>query len=81
MQNSMQKVLLICFSMGAIVFPVRAQVTTVAEACSKFAAKLTAAQQAGDIEKAQLIFQIGSQRIASNFNGATCSNVKPPSVK
>jgi hypothetical protein len=48
------------------------------EACGRFASKLSAAQAAGDSQKAQTIYQQGSQRIASNFNGATCPNVKPP---
>lgn len=36
------------------------------------------AQAAGDIQKAQTIFQEGSARIASRFNGASCPNVKAP---
>jgi hypothetical protein len=34
--------------------------------------------QSGDTAKAQKIYQVGSQRIASRFNGATCPNVQPP---
>ena len=48
------------------------------EACGKFAGKLSAAQAAGDTQKAQKIYQQGSARIASKFNGASCPNVKPP---
>jgi hypothetical protein len=48
------------------------------EACGKFAVKLSAAQAAGDTQKAQTIYQKGSARIASNFNGASCPNVKQP---
>ena len=48
------------------------------EACGKFAGKLSAAQAAGDTQKAQTIYQKGSARIASKFNGASCPNVKPP---
>jgi hypothetical protein len=43
-----------------------------------FAGKLSAAQAAGDSQKAQTIYKEGNQRIASRFNGATCPNIKPP---
>jgi hypothetical protein len=43
-----------------------------------FASKLSAAQASGDSQKAQTIYQEGSQRIAAKFNGATCPNVQPP---
>jgi len=33
---------------------------------------------AGDKQKAQTIYTEGSKRIASKFNGATCSNVTAP---
>jgi hypothetical protein len=34
--------------------------------------------KAGDTAKAQQVYSVGSQRIASRFNGATCPNVQPP---
>ena len=48
------------------------------QACERFASRLTAAQASGDSQQAQTIYQKGSQRIAANFNGATCPNVQPP---
>jgi hypothetical protein len=48
------------------------------QACQIFASKLGAAQAAGNTQKSQMIYQEGSQRIASRFNGATCPNIKPP---
>jgi hypothetical protein len=63
------------FALGA---PSGAQAVSLDEACGRFASKLSAAQAAGDTQKAQTIYQEGSQRIASRFNGATCPNVKPP---
>jgi hypothetical protein len=48
------------------------------QACQRFPSKLSAAQSAGDNEKAKTIYQEGSQRIASKFNGATCPNITPP---
>ena len=58
--------------------PLGAQGVSLKEACGRFASKISAAQAAGDRQKAQTIYQEGSQRIASRFNGATCPNVKPP---
>lgn len=58
--------------------PSGAHAVSLDEACGRFASKLSAAQAAGDTQKAQTIYQEGSQRIASRFNGATCPNVKPP---
>ena len=48
------------------------------DACARFASKLNAAVQAGDTAKAQQVYTVGSQRIASRFNGATCPNIQPP---
>ena len=62
----------------ALAAPLSAQAMSLDEACGKFAGKLSAAQAAGDTQKAQMIYQQGSARIASRFSGATCPNVKPP---
>lgn len=48
------------------------------QACDMFASKIQAALTAGDTAKAQKIYNEGSQRIASRFNGATCPNVQAP---
>ena len=50
------------------------------QACARFASKLNAAVQSGDSAKAQKVYQVGSQRIASRFNGATCPNVQAPAA-
>jgi hypothetical protein len=70
--------LLAAAALLALGAPLGAQAVSLDEACGRFASKLSAAQAAGDSQKAQTIYQQGSQRIASNFNGATCPNVKPP---
>ncbi len=57
-----------------------AQAVDLNQACARFAGKLNAAVQSGDTAKAQQIYQVGSQRIASRFNGATCPNVQPPAA-
>jgi hypothetical protein len=62
----------------AIAAHVGVRAVTVDEACKTFAGKLSAAQKAGDKQKAQDIYTKGSQRIAKKFNGATCPNVKAP---
>ena len=62
----------------ALAAPVGIRAITVDEACQTFAGKLSAAQKAGDKQKAQEIYSVGSQRIATKFNGATCPNVKAP---
>ncbi len=62
----------------ALAAPLGANAVSLDEACGKFAGKLSAAQAAGDTQKAQMIYQKGSARIASKFNGASCPNVKPP---
>ena len=62
----------------ALAAPLGAQAVSLEEACGKFAGKLSAAQAAGDTQKAQTIYQKGSAHIASKFNGASCPNVKPP---
>ena len=51
---------------------------SLSEACSTFATKLGSAQASGDTAKAQKIYIEGNKRIAMNFNGATCPNVKAP---
>jgi len=63
-------------AMASLAMP--AQAMNLSDACARFASKLNAAVQAGNTAKAQEIYQVGSQRIASNFNGATCPNVQPP---
>ena len=62
----------------AFAAPLSAQAVSLDEACGKFAGKLSAAQAAGDTQKAQTINQEGSARITSKFNGASCPNVKAP---
>jgi len=51
--------------------PAGAQAVSLDQACQTFASKLSAAQTAGDKQKAQTIYTEGSKRIASKFNGAT----------
>lgn len=48
------------------------------QACARFSSKMDAAIAAGDTAKAQQIYKEGSKRVAANFNGATCPNVKAP---
>lgn len=48
------------------------------EACARFSSKLNSAVAAGDTAKAKQIYQEGSKRVAANFNGATCPNIKAP---
>jgi hypothetical protein len=48
------------------------------QACARFSSKVDAAVAAGDTAKAQQIYTEGSKRVAANFNGATCPNVKAP---
>ena len=70
--------LAIASALIALAVPVGAQAVSLDQACQKFADKLSAAQAAGDKQKAQTIYAEGSKRIASKFNGATCSNVTAP---
>ena len=70
--------LAIASALIALAAPVGAQAVSLDQACQKFADKLSAAQAAGDKQKAQTIYAEGSKRIASKFNGATCSNVTAP---
>ena len=63
----------------AVWAPLGARAVSLNDACSTFAAKLSAAKASGDSQSAQTIYQKGSQRIASKFNGATCPDVNPPS--
>ena len=70
--------LLSAIGLLAIAAPLGAHAVSLDQACGKFAGKLSAAQAAGDTQKAQMIYQEGTQRIASKFNGASCPNVKPP---
>jgi hypothetical protein len=60
--------------------PLGARAVSLDQACQMFASKLSAAQASGDPQKAQTVYQEGSQRIASRFNGATCPNIKPPTL-
>lgn len=62
----------------AALTPNGARAISLEQACQRFSDKLSAAQSAGDSQKAQTIYQEGRQRIASNFNGATCPTIKPP---
>jgi hypothetical protein len=48
------------------------------KACARFSSKLNSAVAAGDTAKAQTIYKEGSKRVAANFNGATCPNIKAP---
>jgi hypothetical protein len=48
------------------------------DACARFASKLSDAVKSGDPANAQQVYSVGSQRIASRFNGASCPNVQPP---
>lgn len=57
--------------------PAQAKVT-LQEACARFSSKLNAAVVAGDTAKAKEIYKMGSKRVASRFNGATCPNIKAP---
>jgi hypothetical protein len=66
---------LVLLAMGA---PLAAGAMSLEQACHRFAGRLSDAQTSGDSQKAQTIYQKGSQRIAANFNGATCPNVQPP---
>ncbi|MFZ0406877.1 MAG: hypothetical protein WAM11_02025 [Cyanobium sp.] len=58
--------------------PTQASAMSLEQACARFASKLQAAVAAGDTSQAQMIYTEGSQRVASNFNGATCPTVKAP---
>jgi hypothetical protein len=71
---------LLLFAAGllAMAAPLGAHAVSLDQACGMFAGKLSAAQAAGDTQKAQMIYQEGTQRIASKFNGASCPNVKSP---
>jgi hypothetical protein len=62
----------------SLLLPMTAQAISLEQACARFADRLNSAQSSGDIQKAQAIYQQGSQRISSRFNGATCPNVKYP---
>ena len=66
----------------ALAAPLGAQAVSLEEACGKFAGKLSAAQAAGDTQKAQTIYQKGSARIASprssTVPAARTSNHQPP---
>jgi len=72
------KVLLASLALVAMGTPLGARAMNLDQACQKFASRLSAAQASGDSQQAQTIYQKGSQRIAANFNGATCPNVQPP---
>jgi len=78
MGRNTMRVLVSIASVAIASLAMPAQAMNLSDACARFASKLNAAVQAGNSAKAQEIYQIGSQRIASNFNGATCPNVQPP---
>ncbi len=73
----MRPVLLAALLVASAV-PASVRAISLDDACKTFQSKLSAAQASGDNAKAQEIYQKGSQRIASKFNGATCPNVKAP---
>ena len=74
----MRTSLVLATSLFALAAPADVQAVTLDQACQMFASKLTAAQSSGDMQKAQTIYNEGSERIAKRFNGATCPNVKAP---
>jgi hypothetical protein len=57
--------------------PVHAEMT-LAQACGRFSSKLESAIAAGDTSKAKKIYAEGNKRIAAQFNGGKCPNVKAP---
>jgi len=63
-------------ALGVAAAPARA--ISLDGACARFASKLSDAVKSGDPAKAQQVYSVGSQRIASRFNGASCPNVQPP---
>ena len=73
--SPMRPQLIAAAALLALAAPVGIRAVTVDEACQTFAGKLSAAQKAGDKQKAQEIYSVGSQRIATKFNGDTCPNV------
>jgi hypothetical protein len=74
----MRSSLAIAAALLGLAAPVGVQAITLDQACQRFADKLSAAQAAGDSQKAQEIYAEGTQRIAGRFNGATCPNVQAP---
>jgi hypothetical protein len=74
----MRSFLVISAALLGLAAPFGVQAVTLDQACQRFADKLSAAQAAGDAQKAQQIYTEGTQRIAGHFNGATCPNVQPP---
>lgn len=74
----MRTSLAIATALLGLMAPVGVQAVTLDQACQRFADKLSAAQAAGDSQKAQEIYAEGTQRIAGRFNGATCPNVQAP---
>jgi len=58
--------------------PSPASAISLDQACQRFADRVSAAQAAGDTQKAEEIYAKGTQRIAGRFNGATCPNVQAP---
>ena len=74
----MRTSLAIAAALIALAVPPGAQAVSLDQACQTFASKLNAAQASGDKQKAQTIYTEGNKRIASKFNGATCSNVTAP---
>jgi hypothetical protein len=75
----MRTAVIVCLAASAaMLMPLTASAISLEQACARFAGKFNSAQSSGDNQKAQAIYQEGSQRIASRFNGATCPNIKPP---
>ena len=76
--GTMKTTVLLLSTLALAVLAAPSQAMSLDQACARFASKLDAAVQAGNTAQAQQIYQEGSQRVASHFNGATCPNVQPP---
>jgi hypothetical protein len=77
--NSMKALAIFLSAASALALvPSQASSMTLDEACARFASKLQTAVAAGNTSQAQMIYSEGSQMVATNFNGATCPNVKAP---
>ena len=67
---------------GSLVLPLigvaPARAVSLQEACQRFEAKLKQAQASNDPAQVQKVYNKGSERIASRFNGATCPGIKAP---
>jgi hypothetical protein len=68
--------LIAAVSLISISVPEGVKVVTLDAACHMFAYRLSAAQKAGDNQKALEICAMGMKRIASKLIGGSCPNVK-----